>query len=242
MKSIQNNFFILVIIASVTSIPIFLRHQILAPKISFLDIGQGDSILINEGTTQLLVDAGRDNEEALRKISSRMLPWDKTIELVVATHPDVDHIGGLLYILKYFHIKTLIVTDIEYATEISKDILEQARQDGTTIVVAKQGDTLTIGNSWRATVLWPDHDLSTEFDDTNDHSIVMRLDSKKFSTLLTGDVSKVVENILEQEYKTNNFIAKKDFSLCSNCLTLSHEKSLSSLDVDILESDEECKW
>lgn len=219
-------------------VSLFFHQRILTPKISFLDIGQGDSILVNDGTVQLLVDAGRDNEQALRKISSRMLPWDKTIELAVATHPDLDHIGGLLYILKYFHIETLLVTDTEYATEISKDILKQARQDGTTIIVAKQGDTFTIGDSWRATILWPDHDLSTEFDDTNDHSIIMRLDSKKFSTLLTGDASKVIENILEKQVSLKEKQQKETgfpLRVFSNSKSENEFFSAdSSLDVDIL--------
>lgn len=237
-EAVKNNFLITISVITGITLGLFFYHQVLTPKISFLDIGQGDSILVNDGTIQLLIDGGRDNEQALRKISSRMLPWDKTIELAVATHPDLDHIGGLLYILKYFHIKTLLVTDTEYATEISKDILKQARQDGTIIIVAKQGDTFTIGDSWRATVLWPDHNLSTEFDDTNDHSIVMRLDSKKFSTLLTGDASKVIENILEKQVsQRENQQSEIDFPLrvFSNSKSEKRFHSAGSLlDVDIL--------
>ena len=78
-------------------------------KVSFLDVGQGDAILI-EGPTgiELLVDGGRDRS-VLRELPRVMGPLDRSIDMVLATHPDADHIGGLPDVLSRYRVSTRFV-------------------------------------------------------------------------------------------------------------------------------------
>lgn len=66
-----------------------------AEKVVFLDVGQGDAILMQSGTQQVLIDGGPD-AKVLQRLGEE-LPWfDRSLEVVIATHPDKDHIGGLI--------------------------------------------------------------------------------------------------------------------------------------------------
>src|SRR3990167_10342249 len=65
-------------------------------SVIFLDVGQGDSILIQQGMNQMLIDGGRNGKTLLEKLGRYIPFWDRQIEIMVATHPDQDHIGGLI--------------------------------------------------------------------------------------------------------------------------------------------------
>lgn len=240
-----SKFLIALFLIAIIFFGLFFRKQNLALKIVFLDVGQGDSILVSDGNAQLLVDAGKD-ESSLKQLSKFISPMDRTIEYAIATHPDSDHIGGFWYILQYYHIEHLIISDAIHETDISQSILQKAKQEGTKIIIAKTGNTFSVGNFWNGVVLWPDGILSQNFDDTNDHSIVIRIDSKQelfyrknfftkkvmtplSSFLLTGDASIVVENILERN------ISQK--ILDTDVLKLGHHGSKTSSLFSFLETN-----
>src|SRR3989344_2631863 len=69
------------------------------------DVGQGDAILIQKNTTQILIDGG-PNQKVLDCLGRHMPFWDRTIEFVILTHPELDHYGGLIDVVKTYNIKT----------------------------------------------------------------------------------------------------------------------------------------
>ena len=73
-------------------------------KITFLDVGQGDAILISQGNNQILIDGGPDGTILLEELGKVIPFWDRQIELVIATHPDKDHIDGLVDVLKTYKV------------------------------------------------------------------------------------------------------------------------------------------
>lgn len=167
------------------------------PRVIFMDVGQGDAILITQGNQQMLIDAGRD-ASVLRGLSRFMPPWDRSIELAVATHPDSDHVGGFVSIQERYQIVSLLVSDSPGSTDLYDGILATAQEMGATITVAQTGMSIR-GPFWHGTVLWPDAQVPTG-GDTNDRSIVMKLDAQlrdgTTSFLLTGDASRLVESYL----------------------------------------------
>ncbi len=73
-------------------------------KVTFLDVGQGDAILISQGNNQILIDGGPDGTVLLEELGKVIPFWDRQIELVIATHPDKDHIDGLVDVLKTYKV------------------------------------------------------------------------------------------------------------------------------------------
>lgn len=161
------------------------------PFIAFLDVGQGDAILLSDGDQQLLIDAGRDGGVVTR-VAKLLPPWDRTIEYVIATHSDSDHIGGYLKLLDYYTIENLFVGDAEIKTEIAREMYQKFVDTGSVITPLWRGDTITI-NGWNILTLWPKQNTLMT-DETNDRSVVVRADYHDFSTILTGDASTQIEN------------------------------------------------
>ena len=81
--------------------------------VSFLDIGQGDAILIQQGSQQVLIDGGPSPQTLARELGDRMPFWDRTIELVVLTHPHDDHLSGLVEVLKRYRVEQVLYPDLE---------------------------------------------------------------------------------------------------------------------------------
>ncbi len=80
--------------------------------VAFLDVGQGDATFIESPNgTQVLVDGGRGDAAVLRELPKFMSPFDRSIDVVIATHPDSDHIGGLIDVLARYEVKTIIMTN-----------------------------------------------------------------------------------------------------------------------------------
>ena len=169
-------------------------------KVSFLNIGQGDSILI-EGPTgvQVLVDGGPDTS-AVRELGQRLPFWDRTIDAVVATHPDADHIGGLPDVLHRYNTAYIFEPGVQNDTRAWSTFV-QAANDGVAAgaqhVLARKGMRLILGGGAYADVLYPDHDVSA-IPDTNSGSIVLRVVYGTTSFLLTGDLPDKQELYLVQ--------------------------------------------
>jgi competence protein ComEC len=89
----------------------------------FCDVGQGDATLIYWGWRQVLVDAGPD-EQALKCLSEHLPPWDKTLDLVVLTHLDADHVGGIPAVFEQYQIGHFLWYPATKDTQLSKTVLE----------------------------------------------------------------------------------------------------------------------
>lgn len=164
-------------------------------KVSVLNIGQGDSIYI-EGPTgiQMLVDGGPD-QSVLRQLPREMNFFDRSIDLMVETHPDKDHIAGLTSVLDRYTVSYFLSPHIPDSTATAKD-LERAVQNekGIHTLIARRGMRIHLGGGAYADMLYPDRDVSNV--PTNEGSIVMHVVYGKTSFMLTGDAPSDVESHL----------------------------------------------
>jgi competence protein ComEC len=167
-----------------------------ALKVSFLNIGQGDSILIQGPTgVKVLVDGGPDRQ-VLRELSRKLAPWDRDFDLLVETHPDKDHISGLGDVLERYRVATYLEPGIPDMTSVSHHVMDDvAKEPGIRHLIAHRGMRIHLGGGAYADVLFPDRDESTQ-KITNDGSIVLHVVYGASSFMLTGDLPSPYEDYL----------------------------------------------
>ena len=164
-------------------------------RISFLDVGQGDSIFI-EGPTglQMLVDGGPDRG-VLRRLAQVISPLDRTIDLLVATHPDKDHIAGLTDVFDRYDVSYFIESGVKGDTSFAAALGAAASSEPNLVrVVAHRGQRIQLGGGAYADILFPDRDVFGV--ETNTGSIIMRIVYGDTSFLLTGDSPIAIEDWL----------------------------------------------
>lgn len=163
-------------------------------QVSFLDVGQGDSILIETPDgVQVLVDGGPDGT-VLRELSSAMGFFDKTIDVVIGTHPHADHVGGLIDVLERYQVAHVIRTDNENGDGMDETYYSRVAAEGAIVTYARRGQRIALGASTTLEVLYPEGEVREL--DTNTSSIVARLVYGSTSFLLTGDSPKNIEEYL----------------------------------------------
>jgi len=164
-------------------------------KVVFLDVGQGDSIFIESPNgVQMLIDAGQ-NKKVLEELTKIMSYDDRSIDAVLATHPDADHVGGIPFVFDRFDVSTYISTSNTSDTATFKRVEEAvANEDGVTHIYALRGVFFDMGDGVIVTVLFPDRDVSNE--ESNDSSIVVQVSYGDIEFMLTGDAPQSVENYL----------------------------------------------
>jgi competence protein ComEC len=156
--------------------------------VTFLDVGQGDAILIQSPSgKQLLVDGGRYPSVVLDQLGQQMPFWDRSLDLVVATHPDDDHTAGLVSVMERYDVAGLITNG---APVDSNPAFAALLDSGAAVHVAAAGETIDLGDGVRLNV------LNAGGGGDNDASIVTRLTYGQFSLLLTGDVEAAAEEAL----------------------------------------------
>lgn len=162
--------------------------------VSILDVGQGDSIFI-EGPSgiQILVDGGKD-KKVLSQLGEVMPFYDRSIDVVVGTHPDFDHVGGLLEVVRRYntllYIEPGVVTDKPFDAEIHNELARQ----GVQVLKGRVGMRIPLGRGAYFTILFPDVDVAGF--ETNTASIVALVEYGKTSFILTGDSPQKIENYL----------------------------------------------
>jgi competence protein ComEC len=167
--------------------------------VSFLDVGQGDAILVQtKDGVELLIDGGPDSS-VLRGIGNRMPFWDRRIDAVVATHPDKDHIGGLVDVLKRYEVGTVIESGVLHDTSFTRSFEKGAESENATRILARRGMRLQLGRDAYADVLYPASDVSN-LKETNAGSIALRVVYGKTEFMLTGDAPLSVEKSLVATY------------------------------------------
>ena len=149
-------------------------------QVHFIDVGQGDSILIDLGTTEVLIDAGEKSPGVTDYLKKYV---DGDLEVMVATHPHSDHIGGLLKVLDEFTVDNIWVNGDEATSKTYTDFMATANDEGAQVHEARRGDTIVAG-ALTFKVLNP---IDPLFDNTNDNSIVLSLSYGSIDFLFTGD-------------------------------------------------------
>lgn len=208
---------LLILAAIIFSIVFFVRKDYL--NIYFLNVGQGDSILVSQGSNQLLIDGGKDGKLLLQKLGKYIPFWDRKIEIVVSTHPDQDHIGGLVDVFKAYNIGTVIKTNAKSDSQVFKKLEEEIAAENAQAVEAKKDVSIKFANGAIADILFPINSIPEAVDDaSNDNSVVIKLTYGENSFLLTGDLPDAQETNLIRDALAKN-------SLNSQVLKVSHHGS-----------------
>lgn len=161
----------------------------------FFDVGQGDAILIETPHgQQLLVDGGPD-QTVLSKLSSVMMPWDRSIDAMFISHPDADHISGLVSVLEQYDVQSVYETGVRGGTPIIAELVERIEDEQTEHVLVQQGQTFVF-DGVTVDILWPTTQVVEEATERNNTSIVMRVRYGQTVLLLTGDAEAEAEEQL----------------------------------------------
>lgn len=163
-------------------------------SVFMFDVGQGDSFLIQASNgKQMLIDGGKD-ATVLSELS-RAMPWgDKSIDIVLATHPDMDHVGGLDEVLKRYKVGMFLTSEVGGETEEYKNLLALVNKKKIPAYVVQQGMKLDLSEKEYFLVLFPDRDVRGW--ETNTGSVVGKFVSGKRSVLFTGDSPTSIEQYL----------------------------------------------
>ncbi len=173
-------------------------------RVSFFDVGQGDAIFIETPQRhQILIDGG-PNSDILKKLGGEMPFWDRTIDLVVLTHPDHDHISGLIEVLKRYEVKSILWTGVLRNAAEYKEWQKLIKEEKANIYIAKAGQKILGGRTFLERfdlfILYPFESLEgNEASNTNNTSVVARLVFGKTSFLFTGDIYRSAERALLKE-------------------------------------------
>lgn len=187
-------------------------------KIHYIDVGQGDSELIQIGDKNILIDAGTSDKRALDYLKSLGI---KKIDYAIATHPHEDHIGSMDDVIKDFDIGTFYAPKVTTTTKTFENMVKALKAKDLKMTVPKVGEEINIGNA-TLTFLAPNSD---RYEDLNNYSIVVKLKYGNNSFIFMGDA----EDISEDE------ILKKQLDIKADVLKVGHHGSHSSTTKEFLD-------
>lgn len=161
---------------------------------AMLDVGQGDALFIESPTgTQIMFDAG-PARKVLGPLARVMSPFDKSIDAIVITNPDADHIAGFADILKNYKVDAVFESGTLNDSKTFQNLKNEIETKTIPNILAERGMMLDLGGGAVIEILFPDRDVSLW--NTNDGSIVARLTYGKTSIILTGDSTTKTEKII----------------------------------------------
>lgn len=185
--------------------------------VSFLNIGQGDAIFIESPTgVQVLIDGG-PGKAVLRELGAVMPLGDRSLDIIIATHPDMDHIGGLPFVLETYEVNTVIRSGFVADTQIYEAFTQGIEEEGSEVIFVRKGNVIHLGDGVHLDILFPDADESMS--EANEASIVARLVYREAEVLFMGDAPQWVERELMRNYGSN---------IASDILKVGHHGSRSS--------------
>ena len=191
--------------------------------VAFLDVGQGDSIYIEAPNgNQLLIDGG-SGQQVLRALGKVMPFYDRSLDVVLATHPDQDHVGGLPSVMERFKVDDVVTTENSSATSAYKAFEDIIKTKNIHRILARTGEKIILDQGVTFEILFPDQ--NTRGWDTNTGSIVARLTYGDESFLFTGDSPIPIEKYL---------VSKDGAGLHSTVLKLGHHGSKNSSSQEFL--------
>jgi len=164
----------------------------------FFDVGEGDAIFIETPNgQQILVDGGPNPTTLISALGRRMPFWDHSLDLVILTHADEDHIAGLVPILERYRVGQVLDSGYEHDNPMYKRWLELVSEKEIPVYLARAGMRVATGDGVRLTVLHPGPELMRYTEaDSNNNSVVVHLVMGQVSFLLTGDIEESAEGKL----------------------------------------------
>ncbi|WP_252254163.1 ComEC/Rec2 family competence protein [Clostridium sp. ZBS12] len=180
-------------------------------KVHYIDVGQGDSELIQVDGKNILIDAGNNDSMAYNYLKQLGI---KKIDYVMATHPHSDHIGGMTQIINEFDIGEFYAPKVNHTTKTFENMIKALQSKGIKLTAPTPGDTLNVGNA-TLQFLAPN---STKYEDMNNYSIACKLKYGNTSYVFMGDAEALSEGK----------ILAKQLDISADVLKLGHHGSHSS--------------
>lgn len=193
-------------------------------RVAFLDVGQGDSILVTSPSGNIMLIDGGPDRSVLEGLGREMGFLNKVIDFLMVSNPDKDHIAGFISVLEKYKVLNVIIPGTVSSTETYQAFLDAVSNEGSNIFIARRGERIDFGDGVFMDILFPDRDVSSL--DTNTGSIVGKLVYGETDILFTGDVTGEVEEYLS--------IFDKDV-LESEVLKVAHHGSKTSSNESFLE-------
>lgn len=158
-------------------------------EVHFIDVGQGDSVLIRQGDNNMLIDAGERHKgkDVLAYLAKQGVT---TLDYVIGTHPHSDHIGGLSDVIDTLEVKGVIMPDKSHTTQTFEKLLDSISNNGLKITTPKINDKYTLGEA-EFTIIAPN---GSSYSNLNDYSVSIKLEYGNNSFVFTGDAEKASEN------------------------------------------------
>ena len=165
--------------------------------VHFFDVGQGDAMFIGAGNgTQVLVDGGPDSS-ILAKLAETMPFWDRSLDLVILTHPHADHLSGLLRVLERYRVGLVLESGVNHSIAEYAAWRERLGDQGVPVVTAKAGQRARLSDSAVLDILAPRRSFEGQsLRQVHDAMIVVKLTHGSTGVLLVGDA----ERSLEREF------------------------------------------
>lgn len=191
-------------------------------QVWFFDVGQGDAtFIVTPNGKQILVDAGPGNA-VLSKLGSVMPFWDRSLDAIIITHPDADHITGFVSVLERYRVDEIFETGADASTAVARAFDQSVEQEDAEKKYVHTGERFIIDHV-QFDVLWPQTMLDHELvQDRNDASVVLLMTYGETTLLLTGDA----EEMAEEEYSRD--------LLHVDVLKVGHHGSVSSTTTQLL--------
>lgn len=165
--------------------------------VHYIDVGQGDSILIQVNSKNILIDAGPKASESMLSSYLKQQKINK-LDYVIATHPHEDHIGGMPYVLKHIKVGVFYAPKVTLNTSYFNDMVSALKSKNLKINIAKPGINIDLGKNTTFEFLAPN---SSKYDNLNNYSAVVKITYGNTKFLFMGDAQKLSEEeILQSGY------------------------------------------
>ncbi len=167
----------------------------------FLDVGQGDSsLIVSPSGKQIVIDGGPG--DATVGHLGRLMPFlDRKIELLVLTHPDLDHIAALPQILRRYDVERVLMTGVKKKSVRYEEILALIKARHIPVFLADPAKDIDMGDGLKLDILWPPPGmLGKEIKDTNNTAIVLRALFRDYAVFFSADIERAAEeSIIESK-------------------------------------------
>lgn len=192
-------------------------------EISYLDVGQGDAAYIRVNDFDILIDAGprSDSDKLMKQLEDKNID---DFEIIIATHPHEDHIGGMTKVFERYDVKSFYMPKVTNNTKTFENMIKAVGNEGLKAKVIKEGTSFDLGNGAKLEAYSPTKDTYADF---NDYSPIMKLTYGNKSFIFTGDAEKEVEEEVVKKYSNE---------LKADVIKFGHHGSSTSSTKDFIEA------
>lgn len=209
LKLIKIMIVLIIIVILAGKIACFIKRDL---KIYFVDVGQGDcTVIVSPHKKNIIIDGGEGHSDKYDMGKHVVLPYllDRginTIDYLIVSHFDSDHVGGLFAVLEELRVKNIIISKQTEESKNFNDLMNLAFKSNTRLLSVNCSERLNIEKGLSFYVLWPDNNRVIKDNVLNNNSIVCKLIYNDFSMLFTGDIEKIAEEEMLKKYGNDGIL------------------------------------